>query len=95
MKIALQEIKDKITPILRKHGVDRAGIFGSYTRGEMKPNSDLDILVRFKGKKSLLDLVELKADLEECLDMKVDLLTYNSLHPLLKKKILREEKAIL
>ena len=50
----------KIAFILRKNGVVKAGIFGSYARGEAKKNSDIDILIKFKGSKSLFDLSGLK-----------------------------------
>jgi predicted nucleotidyltransferase len=73
----------------------RAAIFGSFVRGEMQETSDLDILVEFKGEKSLLDLAGLKIELEELLGRKVDVLTYDSLHPLLKENILSEQKVIL
>jgi len=64
-------------------------------RGEQKEGSDIDILIEFKGNKSLLDLAGLKIELEETLHRKVDVLTYNSLHPLLKDRILKEQKVIL
>ena len=51
--------------------------------------------MRFKGKKSLLDLVHLKLQLEEKLKRKVDVVTYNSVHPLLKKEIMKEKIEIL
>ena len=62
---------------------------------EEREDSDIDILVEFEGEKSLLDLSGLKIELEEVLGRKVDVLTYNSLHPLLKERILEEQKAIL
>ena len=82
-------------PILRRYDVARAALFGSIARGENKKASDIDLLVEFKGQKSLLDLAGLKIALEEALKTKVDVLTYNSLHPLLKDKILSEQKVIL
>lgn len=91
----LEEIKDKIIPVLRGHGVKRASIFGSFAKGEGREDSDIDILVEFEGGKSLLDLVGLKMDLEEALGRKVDVLTYDSLHPLLRDRILEEQRAIL
>ena len=91
----IEEIKNKIIPIFKKYDVKRASIFGSFVRGEEKEDSDIDILVEFKGEKSLLDLAGLKIELEEKLGRKVDVLTYNSLHPLLKDKILKEQKVIL
>lgn len=58
----------------------------------MTDKSDIDILVEFEGQKSLLDLAGLKLDLEDALERPVDLLTYRSIHPLLKDRI-REEFA--
>lgn len=95
MKPHTQEIKRKILPILRRYDVARAAIFGSFARGESTERSDIDLLVEFKGQKSLLDLAGLKIALEELLKTKVDVLTYNSLHPLLKNRILSEQKVIL
>lgn len=61
----------------------------------MTEESDIDILIEFNGTKSLLDLARLKIELEDVLKCKVDVLTYNSLHPLLKKQILAEQVEIL
>lgn len=91
----LEEIKDRIIPVLRRYDVRRASVFGSFVKGEEKEGSDIDFLVEFGGEKSLLDLVGLKMDLEDVLGRKVDVLTYNSLHPLLRDRILKEQKAIL
>ena len=91
----LEEIKVKIIPVLRRYDVRKAAVFGSFVKGEEREDSDIDILVEFKGEKSLLDLAGLKIELEEALQRKVDVLTYNSLHPLLKDKILQEQKVIL
>ena len=91
----INNIKKKILDILRKHDVKRASIFGSVARGEANEGSDVDILVEFKGRKSLLDLAGLKLELQEVLGMDVDVITYNSIHPLLRTRILKEKVAIL
>lgn len=91
----LTEIKNRIIPVLRRYGVKRTAVFGSFVRGEEREDSDIDILVEFEGEKSLLDLAGLKIELEEKLGRKVDVLTYNSLHPLLRDRILSEQKVIL
>ncbi len=95
MKTYIEQIKRTIVPILQRYDVMRAAIFGSFVRGEMQETSDLDILVDFKGEKSLLDLAGLKIELEELLGREVDVLTYDSLHPLLKENILSEHEVIL
>jgi predicted nucleotidyltransferase len=95
MKKSNEDIIEKILPVLRRYGVIRASIFGSFARGDAKRGSDLDLLVEFKGEKSLLDLAGLKINLEETLKMDVDVLTYRSLHPLLKERILNEQEVIM
>ena len=87
--------KDLMLEILKKHDVKRASLFGSIVREEMTDESDIDILIEFNGKKSLLDLAGLKIALEEALKCKVDVLTYDSIHPLLKDQILAEQVGIL
>lgn len=94
MTLTPQIIKRKITPILKRQGVTKAALFGSVVRGELKKTSDIDLLIKFKGRKSLFDLVGLKIDLEAQLKRKVDVVTYRSLHPLLRDRILREQKII-
>lgn len=94
-KLDIGEVKQKIVLILKRHQVSRAAIFGSQVTGGATENSDLDILVEFEGNKSLLDLVALKLDLEDEVNMKVDVLTYRSLHPLIKDRVLKEEVRVL
>jgi len=89
----LKEIGMKIIPVLKRHGVTKAGIFGSYSTGENKKRSDIDILVEFKG--SLIDLIGLEMELEEVLGKKVDLLTYKGISPYLKKSIIADEVKII
>lgn len=95
MKITLAQIKKKAVPILKEAGVKRSSLFGSVVRGETKTNSDIDILVELPKGKSLLDLVRLERRLEESLGEKVDLLTFKSVHPLLKDYIKRDQLQIL
>jgi len=89
----LKELKTKIRKFLKKNGIVRAGIFGSYARGEQRKNSDIDILIEFNG--SLLKLVKLEREIEENLKIKVDIITYGGINPLLKKRILNEEIRII
>jgi len=90
-----EEIRSEVASLLKRYDVRRAAIFGSFVKGEQKEDSDLDILVEFEGEKRLLDLTGLKIELEQALGIKVDVLTYNSLHPLLRDRILQEQKVIL
>ncbi len=91
----ITRIRRRVIPILKRHDVKRAALFGSFAHGAQTKASDLDFLVEFKGQKSLLDLVALKLDLEEKTGRKVDVLTYRALHPTLRARILSEQVAIL
>ncbi len=91
----IEELKKTLVDVLRKHDVKKAALFGSIVRGEATDESDIDLLVEFEGRKSLLDLAGLKLDLQEIVRRRVDVLTYKSLHPLLKERILREQEVIL
>lgn len=93
--MSIDEIKRKISPILGKYGVARAALFGSIVRGTATEKSDIDLLVKLPNNASLLDLAGLKIELEEKLGKKVDVLTYNSLHPLLRDRILKSQEIIL
>jgi predicted nucleotidyltransferase len=91
----IDEIKKTLIDALRKHEVKKAALFGSIVRGEATEESDIDLLIEFEGRKSLLDLAGLKLDIQELLRRRVDVLTYKSLHPLLKERILSEQEVIL
>lgn len=93
--LTVLDITKRAVPLLKKNGVVKAGIFGSYARGEAKRGSDVDLLVQIRGKKSLLDIVGMQLDLEQKLHHNVDLVEYSELHPRLKKQILNEEIRIL
>jgi len=93
MKKEILNIKRKIIPILKEYKVKKAGVFGSYARGEQKKNSDIDILIEVRG--SLLDVVKIEIALQKKLNKQVDLLTYKGISPYLKKRILTEEVRIL
>jgi uncharacterized protein len=73
------EIKKIILSHLKDYNILKAGIFGSFARGDNKKGSDLDILVEFKESPSLLTLIKLENDLSEILGIKVDLVTTGAL----------------
>ena len=93
----IEKIKSKIVKILKKHGIVRAGIFGSYASGENKKNSDIDILIEVdKNRKfSLLDFVGLKLELEDVLKKKVDLVEYSVIKERIRNQILNDEVKVI
>lgn len=76
-------------------GVSRIGIFGSYSRGEARPDSDVDVFVDFRpGLKTYNNFVEFGDALEEAFHRKVELVTEKSLSPFSGPKIMREVKYV-
>ena len=88
-------IKDLVVPILKEHGVNRAGLFGSFVRDEAGEGSDVDLLVELDDDVSLLDIAHIKGELEEALGVRVDLVEYSAIDPRLRERILAEEVVIL
>jgi len=89
-----EEIFEKIAQALKNQGARKIAVFGSCVRGEEKPGSDIDILVEFSGRKSLLELVKIERELSEVLGIKVDLLTEKSISPYLIDTIKKEMEVI-
>ena len=82
----IEKIKEKIIPLLKKNKIAKAGVFGSYARGEQNKKSDVDILIKVP-KKTGLNFVGIKFDIEDKLGKKVDLISYGGIHPFLKDRI--------
>jgi len=84
------KLKEKIVAFLRDNGAKKICIFGSYARGEEGPDSDLDIMVEFAEKKSLLDIIGIEQELTDETGIKVDLLTERSISPYMIDEIKKE-----
>lgn len=84
----------EILETARRHGARRVRVFGSYARGQQRPDSDIDLLVELEPGRDLFDLVELKQELEEKLHRRVDVLTEQSLSPYIREEVLREAQPL-
>ena len=94
LRTDLDKIKKSTYPVLKKAGVKRSSLFGSYARGEQKKNSDIDIIVDFPRGKGLFEFAELQMELEKALKRNVDLLTYKSINHHIKHQVLSEQIVI-
>jgi uncharacterized protein len=77
--VTIEEVKQKTLPVFRQYGVSYAAVFGSVARGEDRPESDVDILVRFGRPTGMVSYMRLIENLETSLKRKVDLVTEQSL----------------
>jgi hypothetical protein len=91
----VSEVRKIVLPIMKRHGVSRAGVFGSCARGDMLVGSDIDILVEIRRDISILDFIRIKQEVEEALGQDVDLLEYDAVKPQLRDKIMDEQVPIL
>lgn len=93
-----QRTIDELRKILRQHlplleeryGVASLGLFGSYVRREAGPESDLDVLVRFRRTPGLIRFVELENYLSDLLGVRVDLVMAEALKPGIGRRVLAE-----
>jgi len=82
--------RDEILTIAARHGARSLRIFGSIARGDARPDSDVDVLVKLEPGRSLLDLVAIKQDLEDALGRSVDVVTERSLSLYLRQRVLAD-----
>ncbi len=94
-----QSIKEDVLAKLEVHmpelrnrfGIETIGIFGSVSRGEDNPESDVDVLYTFRlGESTLANLVSLGTYLEELFGRKVDLIAERSLSPYIRSDVIAE-----
>lgn len=90
-KHSVQDIKAIVEPIARKYGVARVYLFGSYARGDVTENSDVDLRVDKGSLKGMFALCGLYTEIEQALQLKVDVLTTGSLNNDFLRKIQKEE----
>lgn len=78
---------DKLTEVCRQNGVTRISVFGSVARGEADEQSDIDLVVEFSKRITLLQMITLERQLSLALGRKVDLLTEEAISPYLRDSI--------
>ncbi len=88
-EIILLKIEENLDSI-KRFGVQKIGLFGSFARKEAERESDIDFLVEFKeGKKTFDNYMDLKLFLEDLFSRQIDLVTRPALKPDLEATITR------
>jgi uncharacterized protein len=91
------EIDDgRLAEICRTYRVRELALFGSAARGDMRSDSDIDLLVEFlpHAEIGLIDYAGLMLDLEGLLGRKVDLVSKRGLKPLIRPSVLGEARTL-
>lgn len=76
--LTIKQIKERIKPVMERHGVKDVYLFGSYARGEATSSSDVDIYCDSGDVDTLFKEVAFNEELEEALGKKVDVVTIGS-----------------
>lgn len=86
--------QQQLASLCRSHDVAFLGVFGSVARGEATDQSDIDLLVRFSKRKSLLTVIGFEHALAQAFGKPVDLVTEAALSPYLRDRILKDIQII-
>lgn len=87
--------RDALAALCRRHGIRRLAVFGSALRGNLREDSDLDILVEFiPGRRVGLRFITIQDELTALFGRKVDLNTAGFLSPHFRDRVLREASAL-
>jgi predicted nucleotidyltransferase len=95
----IDDLTQRLPAFCRRHGIARAEVFGSVATGEVRPGSDLDLMVTFgPGIHPGLDFFAMQDELEQLLGCKVDLLTRRSVelsdNPIRRRSILESAREV-
>lgn len=85
--MTIDDIKAKSIPILKKYGITKSDIFGSFARGDNDEDSDVDFLIETPSETSLFGIIRLKDELEAELGREVDLVSYKYVNKRVKKYV--------
>ena len=91
-----QQMQQTIADYFKTQPVLKAWLFGSFSRGEQRPWSDVDILVQYDRRQpiGLLKIAGMKVDLEDLLDCEVDLVEDGMLRPWAVDSVNRDRRLI-
>lgn len=91
-----EKIIDISRPILQQSGfINSAQLFGSWSKGTQRENSDVDFLVDADPHADVMDLTQLMISLEQALGMKVDIVTRSSLESATFKDVLTSKHCVI
>lgn len=85
---------EQILTVAKRHGAWNIRVFGSFARGEARPDSDFDLLIDLEPGRGLFDIVDIKQELEALLGRTVDVLTVNALSRYIRDDVVREAVAL-
>ncbi|HUR67717.1 MAG TPA: nucleotidyltransferase family protein [Candidatus Thermoplasmatota archaeon] len=86
----LSQRREEVLALARAHGATDVRVFGSVARGDAGPESDVDLLVTFSPRASVFARLDLEEALQQLLGIRVEVVTPEALHRLIRDEVLRE-----
>ena len=93
--LSIEQHKELIVPVLKRHDIKHAAIFGSIAKQSASNISDIDLLIEPAQNFTLFKMLRLEQEIAELLNQKVDLVEYSALKPSIKDEVLRTAITIL
>jgi predicted nucleotidyltransferase len=94
IKEIIGEKRNEILKIASRHGAKDVRVFGSVARGDARPDSDVDFLVKLEPGVTLLGHAALVRELENYLGRKVDVISEMGLRQRVRHNVLREARPL-
>jgi len=90
MSVQIAVPKDKIAAFCKRNRIRRLALFGSVTRDDFTPNSDVDVLVDFEpdARVGFITLAGMEIELGELLGQKAEIHTAKGLNPRFRDEVL-------
>lgn len=86
---------NRLIELAHEAGLTYLAIFGSAARGEARPDSDVDLAVRFGRRITLFGLVDLKRQFQEIVKKPVDLIPVDDIYPFMRESLERDSIVLL
>jgi len=91
----IEQYKTLILPVLKRHLIKRAAIFGSFAKGNASSTSDVDMLIEGDRSFTMFRMLELEEEISNILDRKVDLVEYSAIKSSIRSEVLETAITIL
>jgi uncharacterized protein len=86
----ISSLKNLKGEVIKEYSVKSLGVFGSVARSEETEQSDIDLLVEFSEPVGFVTFMRLENFLSDRLGTRVDLVTSDSLKPVIRQDVLAE-----
>ena len=90
LEVVLAKLRPEMASLRRLFDVEGLAVFGSVSRGEARPDSDVDVLATFRTPEDFDRLMDLKFYLERLLGARVDLVSDDAIRAEIKEFVNRE-----